>query len=97
MVKPTEWRTRAGRQAQQDWLDTNVQGVVEKVESIGNCLVNSLLDGLKERVYDKEEVTYIENCRRVLDIQSQSHVKKFQEHGAVKISGLHLKSFREVA
>ena len=95
MVKPTEWRTRAGRQAQQDWLDTNVQGVVEKVESRGICLVNFLLDGLKERVYDKEEVTYIENCRRVLDIQSQ--VKKVREHGAVKISGLHLKSFREVA
>ena len=52
------------------------------------------LYGLMERVYDKEEVIYIENCRRVLYIQSQSHVKKFQEHGAVKISGLHLKSFR---
>ena len=69
MVKHTEWRTRAGRQAQQNWLDTNVQGVLEKVESRGICLVNTLLNGLKERVYNKEEVTYIENCRRVLDIQ----------------------------
>ena len=70
-----------------------MQGVVKKVESRGICLVNSLLDGLKERVYDKEEVTYIENCRRVLDIQS--HVQKVHEHEAVKVSGLHLKSFSE--
>ena len=49
---------------------------------------------MKEKVYEKEEITYIENCRRILDIKS--HVRKIKEHGAVKISGLQLKTFREV-
>ena len=94
MVKPAEWRTRAGTQASKEWLDMNVQGVVEKVGERGINLVKFLFEGLKEKVYEKEEITYIENCRRILDIKS--HVRKIKEHGAVKISGLQLKTFREV-
>ena len=82
MVKPTEWRTRAGQPANKQWLDMNV-------------MVKFLYEGLKEKVYEKEEVTYIENCRRILYLRS--HVKKNKEHGAVKISGLQLRTFREVA
>ena len=90
IVKPTEWRTRAGRQAHQDWLDTNVQGIIEKVKNRGINLLNFLIDGLQEKVYEKNEITYIENCRRILDIQS--HVRKIQENGAVMIA-----RFRNVA
>ena len=58
-------------------------------------MVKFLYEGLKEKVYEKEEITYIENCRKILDLNS--HVKKVKVHGAVKISGLQLKTFREVA
>ena len=69
----------------QQWLDMNVMGVVQKVGDRANNLVKFLYEGLKEKVYEKEEVTYIENCRRILDLRS--HVKKIKEHGTVKISG----------
>ena len=39
----------------------NVMGVVEKVGERANNLVEFMYEGLKEKVYEKEEVTYIEN------------------------------------
>ena len=57
--------------------------------------MNFLLEGLKERVYDKDEVSYIENCRRILDIKC--HANKIKEQGSVRISGLQFKTFKEVA
>jgi hypothetical protein len=43
------------------WLDMNVMGVVEKVGERANNVVKLMYEGLKEKVYEKEEVTYIEN------------------------------------
>ena len=46
-------------------------------------------------MYDKSKVEHIEKSRKILDIKS--HVEKVKEHGAVKIAGLHLKTFKDVA
>ena len=41
-----------------------------------NLMVKFLYEGLKEKIYEKEEVTYIENCR--------SHVRKSRSMGQLR-------------
>ena len=95
LMRQEEWRTRGGSQVNLQWLDMDVEGVVVKVQQRMEQLVMFLREGLEEKVYTKTEVKYIENCRKLLDLKS--HSAKVHHHGAVRISGLHYKSFRSAA
>ena len=52
------------------WLDMYVKGLLEKVYQRGSDLIKFLKCGLKDKVYEKSEVEYIEISRTILDMQS---------------------------
>ena len=95
MVRAEDYRTRAGSKVNSDWLQVNVEGVLEKVEQRGRELISFLVKGLREKVYTNTDVILVENCRKILDVRGQA--LKVREHGPVRISSLHFKNFRDTA
>ena len=69
--------------------------MVRKVEQRGQELVAFIETGLREKVYTDVDVISVENCRKLLDVRNQA--LRLKEHGSVKISSLHYKTFRDTS
>ena len=95
MVVEEAYRTRACTRLNLDWLEVDLQEVVNKVLKRATELVTFVEGRLREKVYTNTEVIRVENCRRLLDLQSQT--KKGVQHGWLSISSLHFKTFQNAA
>ena len=95
MVRPEEYRTRAGDKVNKEWLQVDLLGVVVKVEKRAEELVTFLLERLKEKVYTIKDVEVVEKSRILLDVRSQA--EKVRERGAGQVSSLGYKTFRAAA
>ena len=95
MVVEEAYRTRAGTRLNLDWLEVDLQEVVNKVLKRATELVTFVEGRLREKVYTNTEVIRVENCRRLLDLQSQT--EKVVQHGWLSISSLHFKTFQNAA
>ena len=95
MVGMEQYRSRAGTKVNRERLKVGVEEVVRKVEQRGQELVAFIERGLREKVYTDVDVISVENCRKFLDVRNQA--LRLKEHGSVKISSLHYKTFRDTS
>ena len=79
-------KTREGFSVQAANKVLNKESVFNNVFSRARDVASFLYEGLKERVYNNEDVIVIGKMRRILDLKSS--MKRLEIHGAARISNL---------
>ena len=88
-------KTREGFSVQAANKVLNKESVFNNVFSRARDVASFLYEGLKERVYNNEDVIVIGKMRRILDLKSS--MKRLEIHGAARISNLEWRQFKDSA